>query len=132
MGRNTFERTVLLVLIVAGTLWVGALFGLGSGALSDDPPLQSPYASGGDQPDEAQIIISGFDFGNALTVGVGSEVTVVNRDGAAHTWTSTDGEFDSEVISGGGTFSFAFERAGDFEFFCTIHPQMTGVITVTG
>lgn len=135
MGRNTLERAVLLVLLVAGTLWVAALFGVGSGTLSGEPPQQSPYAPGNDEPDtagKAQIIISGFDFGDATTVSVGDEVTVVNRDGSAHTWTSSDGAFDSGVISGGGSFSFTFDTAGEFAFFCAIHPQMTGAITVTG
>jgi plastocyanin len=33
---------------------------------------------------------------------------------------------------GGGSFRFSFHDAGEYAFFCTIHPTMTGSITVTG
>ena len=130
MGRNTLERSVLLVLLGAGALWVAALFGFASGYISDDPPQQSPYASGDDEP--AEVIISGFDFGDPVTVGAGTEVRVTNRDATAHTWTSLDGFFDSGTIEPAESFEFTFDTAGAFEFFCGIHPQMTGTITVSG
>jgi plastocyanin len=128
MGRNAFERGILLVLLVAGALWSAALFGFASGAISGDPPQQSPYASG----DRADITISGFDFGDPITVEVGSAVRVTNRDSTAHTWTSLDGLFDAGTLDPGEDYSFTFAEAGTFEFFCAIHPQMTGTITVSG
>lgn len=128
MAHETVERVVLVVLLVAGALWVAALFGLASGFISGDPPQQSPYASGNDT---AEIIISGFDFGDPITVGVGTEIRVTNRDTTAHTWTSLAGLFDSETIDPGESFEFTFDTAGTFEFLCVIHPQMTGTITVT-
>ena len=78
----------------------------------------------------ATITISGFSFGDPLTVAVGEEVTVVNRDGVPHTWTSNDGLFDSGSLSGGEEFAFTFDEAGQYSFFCGVHPQMTGTITV--
>jgi plastocyanin len=60
-------------------------------------------------------------------------VVVTNRDGVANTWTSTDAVFDSSSIAGaGGSFTFSFDEAGEYDFFCSIHPGMTGSITVTG
>ena len=129
MGRTGLERAVLLVLLVAGGLWVAALFGFASGYISGDPPRQSPYASGNDT---AEITISGFDFGDPLAVATGTEVRVTNRDTTAHTWTSLAGLFDSETIDPGERFEFTFDTAGTFEFLCVIHPQMTGSITVSG
>jgi plastocyanin len=128
MGRTGLERGVLLVLLVAGAFWVAALFGFASGYISGDPPQRSPYASG---DDTAVITISGFDFGDPTTVTTGSEVRVTNRDGTAHTWTSLAGLFDSGTIEPSKSFEFTFDTAGTFEFFCAIHPQMTGVITVS-
>lgn len=79
----------------------------------------------------AEITIEGFAFSEGATASVGQAVIVTNRDGASHTWTDANGSFDSGTLSGnGGTFEFAFESAGTFNFFCAIHPTMTGTITV--
>ena len=112
MGRTGLERGVMLVLLVAGALWVAALFGFASGYISDDPPQQSPYASDDDEP--AEITISGFDFGDPITVGPGTEVRVTNRDATAHTWTSLTGLFDSGTIDPAESFEFTFDAAGTF------------------
>jgi plastocyanin len=78
----------------------------------------------------AQITIEGFDFGSPISVEVGQTITVVNRDGATHTWTSRSGAFDSGNIAGGGTFETSIDTAGTYEFLCAIHPSMTGSINV--
>lgn len=80
----------------------------------------------------AVITIEGFDFGAPIEVAAGDAVTIVNSDATSHTWTAQDGSFDSGTISGGGEFEFTFDAPGDYRFFCSIHPQMTGSITVTG
>ncbi len=132
---------------VLGTAAVGfvlLLAGVASGIVTDDPPAESPYASGpssdgGDAFDTtvavatAAITIQDFAFGDPITVATGQEVVVTNSDGLAHTWTSTDAVFDSSSIAGGGgSFTFTFGEAGEYDFFCAIHPSMTGSITVTG
>jgi plastocyanin len=40
--------------------------------------------------------------------------------------------FDSGTLAQGETFEFTFEEAGEFDFFCSVHPDMTGTITVEG
>ncbi len=139
MSQRVVSRVVLTVLIAAGTLWLAALFGFASGFLSGDPPDISPYANGDDAVTTTAavaagvlIIISGFDFGDPVTAAAGDPVTVVNRDGDSHTWTSSDQIFDSGPIDSGASFGFTFDSAGSYEFFCAIHPQMTGSLTVTG
>lgn len=69
-------------------------------------------------------------------VDVGGEVTWTNDDSAAHTVTSgtvDDSEsvgavFDSGLIMAGKTFTHKFEAAGEFPYFCIVHPWMTGVV----
>lgn len=78
----------------------------------------------------ATITIASFSFGSPMTVTVGEEVRVVNQDGVPHTWTSTDGLFDSGSLSGGQEFIHTFGEAGEYDFFCGVHPEMTGSITV--
>ena len=64
---------------------------------------------------------------------VGDEITWTNVDGTSHTVTSNDdsGVLDSGNVSGGGTFSATFDEAGEFTYFCEIHPQMEGTVTVS-
>jgi plastocyanin len=82
--------------------------------------------------DDADITIQNFSFGQPLVVDVGANVTVANSDSVPHTWTSEDDVFDSGSLSPGEEFAFTFEQAGEYEFFCKIHPTMTGSVTVEG
>jgi plastocyanin len=76
---------------------------------------------------------------DSLTIKVGTTVTWVNQDGYIHTATSgkspdaPSGVFDSGKINAGGTFSFTFDKAGTYDYFCIPHFSlgMIGVITVT-
>ena len=60
-----------------------------------------------------------------------------NADTAAHTVTSgtpetgADGIFDSGLFPPGQTFQYQFTEVGEYEYFCLVHPWMTGVVTVT-
>lgn len=87
-------------------------------------------AAPADGPVAATITIQGFSFGGSPTVSVGEAVEVVNGGDVTHTWTSTDGVFDSGNLAAGASFAFTFEEAGEFDFFCRIHPSMTGTVTV--
>lgn len=80
----------------------------------------------------ASITIADFAFSGATSVVVGDLVTVSNEDSVGHTWTEVDGAFDSGTIGAGATFDHTFDAPGEFDFFCTIHPTMTGTITVEG
>lgn len=80
----------------------------------------------------AAITISGFTFSGAGEVAVGQTVTVTNDDTVGHTWTADDGEFDSGTLGEGESFEHTFDEAGEYDYFCSIHPQMAGTITVEG
>ena len=78
-----------------------------------------------------------FAPGVAETV-VGGMVTWTNDDTAVHTVTSgdagtgeADGTFDSKILGPKKTFSYVFEEAGDYDYFCQLHPFMTGKVTVS-
>ena len=70
------------------------------------------------------------------TVAVGATVTWSNDDTAAHTVTSGSvnagptGIFDSGLFMAGATFEFTFDEAGTYDYFCMVHPWMTGIIHV--
>ncbi len=71
-----------------------------------------------------------------FTTLAGSEVTWLNDSGVIHTVTSgtpgdgPDGKFDSSIIMTGDSFSHTFTEAGNFQYFCSIHPWMTGTVIV--
>ena len=78
------------------------------------------------------VAISGFSFSPAsVTVSVGDTVTWTNSDAQAHTATADNASWDSGTIGGsGGTGAVSFSTAGSFPYHCTIHPTMTGTVTV--
>jgi plastocyanin len=67
---------------------------------------------------------------------VGSMINWKNEDFGLHTVTSGDmttgktGVFDSNIMQKGSTFSFLFDKVGEYDYFCTLHPFMTGRVIV--
>jgi len=83
------------------------------------------------QPSAAKVTIDNFQFAPAeLTVKVGTTVTWTNRDDMPHTVVSTAKTFASKVLDTDETFTYTFDKAGTFEYFCSIHPRMTGRVIV--
>jgi plastocyanin len=66
-----------------------------------------------------------------VTVAVGETVTWTHEGGLPHTVTATDGAFDSGDLAGGDTFEFTAEEPGTIDYACSIHPEMTGTVTVS-
>jgi len=66
---------------------------------------------------------------NSLTVPVGTKVVWINKDAEEHTINADDGTFGG-VLSGLGTYSFTFNQAGTYKYYCEPHPGMLGVIIV--
>lgn len=65
-----------------------------------------------------------------IEIHPGDTVSWSNDDGQGHTVTAVNGEFDSGVLAVGAEFSTVFETAGSYDFFCAIHPDMTGTVIV--
>ena len=79
----------------------------------------------------AAVSIGNFTFKNpVVTVKPGTTVTWTNADDIPHTVVSKDGVFKSKVLDTGDHFSFTFAKAGQFGYFCSLHPHMTGTIIV--
>jgi len=77
--------------------------------------------------------IKGFAFSPAtITAKVGDVVTWTNNDSTGHTATmKADGSCTTPTIAAGSTGSIKFTAAGTYDYFCKIHPNMTGQITVS-
>jgi amicyanin len=65
-----------------------------------------------------------------LTVKAGTTVTWMNADDIPHAVASTTKAFKSKVLDTNDKFSFTFTTAGTYEYFCTLHPHMTGTVVV--
>jgi plastocyanin len=80
--------------------------------------------------DETSVTIDNFTFQPAqLTVKVGTTVTWRNHDDIPHAIVSA-GKFRSKTLDTDDSYSFTFTAAGDYKYFCSLHPHMTGTITV--
>ena len=80
--------------------------------------------------DDTSVSIDNFTFQPAeLTVKVGTTVTWKNHDDIPHAVVSA-GKFRSKTLDTDDSFSFTFTAAGDYKYFCSLHPHMTGTIKV--
>ena len=77
-----------------------------------------------------QVTLSGFAFSpSTVTVPVGTTITWTNKD-VTHTVSSRAGLFESGNLPRGATFSHTFNQKGTFDYYCKIHPSITGKIIV--
>ncbi len=71
-----------------------------------------------------------------ITIAISDYVNWENADTAAHTVTSgtakdgPDGRFDSSLMAPGSSFMHQFIEAGNYPYFCLVHPWMTGTVFV--
>ena len=78
-----------------------------------------------------QVMIDNFAYSPVpLTIKVGTTVTWINHDDIPHTVDSTEGKFKSAALDTDEKFEFRFTSAGEYPFYCRIHPKMTGKIIV--
>ena len=81
--------------------------------------------------DEATVSIDNFAFmPDVLTVKAGTTVTFVNHDDIPHLVVASDGKYRSKALDTSDKFSIAFDKPGDFAYFCGLHPHMKGKIVV--
>ena len=107
-AAREFRATLATVLVLAG--------------------LSAPPAFAAD----AQVKIANFTFDPPiLMVKAGVTVTWVNADDIPHLVSEKDGKFRSSALDTNDKFSQTFSTAGTVEYFCAIHPHMTGKIVVT-
>jgi len=79
---------------------------------------------------ETKVTIDNFTFTPPeVNVKVGDTVTWTNHDDIPHTVVSA-GKFRSKAMDTDDTYSFTFTAAGDYKYFCSLHPHMTGMIKV--
>lgn len=112
----------LMMTAALGT--VPALRVLTASAAQETKPPKAPANT-------VAIDIDNFKFGIvSLEVVVGTTVTWTNRDDVPHTVVSLKKVFKSPALDTGQHFSYTFTAAGTFDYYCSVHPRMTGTIVV--
>ena len=110
--RRVFLLTAILVLVpsVAGA-------GGGGGSIS----LCPAYSSG----TTISVLDSCFN-GIAHSAPLGQTLTVSNAGELPHNLTAVDGSFDTGQLQPGQTAELAFDEAGIYKIFCTLHGSVDG------
>jgi len=65
-----------------------------------------------------------------LQVPVGATVTFTNHDVAPHSATARDGSWDTGILNQGESKTVTFDKPGDYEYYCVVHPNMVARLTV--
>jgi amicyanin len=118
VNRKPLRFAALLFVPLAGIAAAGA---------RRDAPATQP------SPAPVTITIDNFNFSpKSVTIAPGTTVSWVNRDDVPHTATGKGAQpaFDSKMLDTDQKFSFTFTTPGTYDYYCKVHPQMTGRIVV--
>lgn len=101
-----------------------------------ETPEPEPTETSEASNEKTVLIVDNAFVGGDITVLVGTTVIWAHDADRPHTATSDDGTFKSGDLQNGDTFSFTFEEAGTFNFYCEYHggpngQDMSGTIIVT-
>src|SRR5579862_2911793 len=120
------KRSIYIALITVAYMIGFAVFGVGY-----DLPFASARTTQDKAAQSAEVKIDNFTFAPlTLTVAAGTTVTWTNKDDIPHNVVSADKAFKSKVMDTDEKFSFTFTKAGNYDYFCGIHPKMTGKVVV--
>ena len=141
--------TSVLSVFLAACGQTGADSGKSSGMQSTTPPDAStnsnmdmsktampakPSPAGKDTPKTStpnEVIVENFSFQpGTIEVKAGTTVTWVNRDDVPHTVYENNKTFKSAALDTDAKFSYKFNSAGTYSYFCSLHPRMTGQVIV--
>jgi plastocyanin len=120
--RHSLKRTVLLGCMAIA---MGVLLSCGGGG------------GGSNNPPTTVTVSVGDNFFDPASVTVTAGSTIIWKNMGTHDHTATSGSpgarsnlFDSGALNPNQSFQHTFSSAGNFAYFCTVHPEMSGMIIV--
>ena len=89
------------------------------------------YAAAASPASTVDLDIAKFAFApKEITIAPVTKIVWTNHDEAPHTVASNDKSFASKGLDTDDKFEHTFASEGDFNYICTVHPFMTGVVHV--
>lgn len=133
--RSNIPRLLIIGLALIMIAFISGISCQGSSPAPEPTPAPMPTPAleptPSSMPATIELEIANFAFSQAtITVPIGTTVTWYNKDSAPHTVTTREPLFDSSRLSLDENFSYTFNQSGTFEYYCTIHPYMSGKIIV--
>jgi plastocyanin len=135
--KKVIGVVVLIIIVLVVVLLASGHTNAPKPSPSSPTPSPSPSATASVAPTPAAtntVTITNYAFTPAnITVTKGTTVKWVNNDVVAHTVTETDGKTgpNSGDLNQNQSYSFTFDEVGTFKYNCSLHPYMTGTVTVT-
>ena len=128
--------SIIIVVVIVVAAAVGAVLLMNKRSSNNTMPNMTNMGISSNSSSVATdaVSISNFTFSpKAITIKKGTTVARTNHDSVAHTVVETDGKRgpNSQSIDSGKFYSFTYNNAGTFAYQCSIHPEMTGTVTVT-
>lgn len=134
---------VVLALLVAGGIYLATRGTYNTPVTTPNPTTPNPTPTPNPNPTPPPVPpsagvqtynvgIMNFAFSpDSLTIKAGDTVIWTNNDNVAHTVTSDSGsELGSPHITPGNSYSHTFSTAGTYNYHCSIHTTMKGIVIV--
>jgi|SRR5215213_5397056 plastocyanin len=136
--QSTYVTACVLFLVIVSSS-MGLIF---TGSFGTSPSNGTSDTNTNTNTKNVSMVSSGDEgylyIPNAIQVKVGDTVTWTNDDDTLHTVTSGSGAdenmgttFNSGMMAKGKTFEHTFRTAGEYPYFCMVHPDMVGKVLVS-
>jgi plastocyanin len=99
-------------------------------ALASAPCLAEEANNAGPGPAQTVSMDHNTFIPDEITVVPGTTVTWVNKEFMPHTVVDANKGFRSKTLAKDASFSFTFATAGEYDYLCSIHPNMKGKVIV--
>ena len=96
------------------------------------PPEEAPAPRMEEKAEVENVIIRNHEFNPGIKrIAEGDQVSWINMDAARHTVTFEKNEgLGSPALKRGQTYWRKFDETGVFNYYCSFHPAMRGIIIV--
>lgn len=124
MNKKIIILATIIIVIISGTILMKNYLKPYSLTGDKNAPASAPQMGN-------EINIKNFTFSPAiLNAQIGTKIIWKQDDQATHKIISGEGLFSSDNLKPGEEFSFVFTKKGEYNYYCEIHPSMTGKIII--